>query len=72
MAEIIVIEILVSIGVISLITYVIFTALRKNLRFDRAYEEKRETIRQEKELDRTDAITRGLHLIRLEKKQMVK
>ena len=60
MTEIIITEILVSLGVVSLASYLIFIELRKNQRFQKVNEQEREIIRVEKELDRTDAIERGL------------
>jgi hypothetical protein len=69
MAEIIIIEILLSLGVVSFVSYLIFTGLRKNQRFNRANEQGRDMILIEKELDRTDAVKRGLHMLNKEKRQ---
>jgi hypothetical protein len=62
MDEVILMVILVSFGVLSLVSYVIVFEVRKNKRFQKVNEQEREIIRKEKELDRSEAIKRGLHL----------
>jgi hypothetical protein len=71
MAEITVMAILVSFGVVSLLSYIIFIELRKNQRLQKINEQGKEIIRFEKELDRTDSMKRGLYII-AEKRQIVK
>jgi hypothetical protein len=72
MSELIIVEILASLGIVSLIFYVVFSELRKRHRHNKALEQKNEIIRVEKELDRTDAIARGLHLVFNKKRSIVK
>jgi hypothetical protein len=70
MAEIIIIEILAAVGVLSLVFYLIFTGFMKNQKLHNANEKGREIMRIEKELDRTDSIKRGLHLLKIEEKTL--
>ena len=67
MAEIIIIEILAAVGVLSLVFYLIFTGYAKNKKLHKANEDRREITRIEKDLDRTHSIKRGLHLLKVEK-----
>jgi len=62
MDELILIGILVALGALFLVSYVIVFNSRKILRFEKVNEQEIELIRAEKELDRTESITRGLHL----------
>jgi hypothetical protein len=68
MSEIIVVEILVSLGFVSFVSYFVFISLHKKRKLDRANEQKMETIRIEKELDKSDAIKRDLKLVLTDKK----
>jgi hypothetical protein len=62
MDEVILMVILLSFGVLSLVIYVIVFKVLKNKRFQKINEQGREIIRAEKELDRSEAMKRGLHL----------
>jgi len=68
MAEIIIVEILAAVGLISLLTYLITSDMRKNHKRYKTYEEGREIVRFEKELDRTDSIKRSIELMNGEEK----
>lgn len=68
MAEIIIVEILAAVGVLSLMFYLIFDGFAKNQKFHKANEDGREVVRMEKELDRTDSINRSLRLLKVEEK----
>ncbi len=67
MTEIIITVILLSLGVVFLISYIIYIELRKNQVLQRLNKQGREIIRVEKELDRTDFFKRGLYLLNNEK-----
>jgi hypothetical protein len=68
MAEIIIVEILVAVGLISLLTYLITSDMRKNHKRNKTHEEGREIVRYEKELDKTDSIKRSIELLKVEEK----
>jgi hypothetical protein len=72
MTEISIAGILLVLGVVSLISYVIFIELRKNHGLHRANKRGRKIIREEKELDRTDAIERGMHVLNSEEVRILK
>ena len=72
MTEIIIIGILLSLGALFLASYIIFIELRKNHGLQRSNKHGREIILEEKELDRTDAIERGLRVLNSEEVQIPK
>ena len=72
MNEFIIVIILAALGIVALISYLIFMELQKKFRLDKSNHNKREIIRAEKELDRNDAIKRRLSLVLLEKSGIVK
>ncbi|MCX6168447.1 MAG: hypothetical protein NTX65_03840 [Ignavibacteriales bacterium] len=72
MNEIALAGMLLLLGVISILFYIIFNALYKNQKFYKINEKEIELIRAEKELDRAEALQRGLRIIRTEKRQAVK
>ncbi len=70
MAEIIIVEILAAVGLISLLTYLVASDLRKNHKRDQTYEEGRAIVRFEKELDRTDSIQRRIDQLKVEEETL--
>jgi hypothetical protein len=72
MTEIIIIGILLSLGAVFLTSYIIFIELHKNQELQRTNDQGREIVRVEKELDRTDAIERGLHMLNSEEVRILK
>jgi hypothetical protein len=59
MAEIIIIQILVLVGLSYLVFYLLFIELRKNRKFQKFNKLRRENIRAEKELDKNEVVKRG-------------
>ena len=70
MAEIIIVEILAAVGLISLLTYLVASDLRKNHKRDQTHEEGRAIVRFEKELDRTDSIQRRIDQLKVEEETL--
>ena len=64
MNEIVYIGLILSLSVVSILFYVIFNVLYKNQKFRKIIEKEIELTRMEKRIDETDALQRGLHLIR--------
>jgi len=71
MDEVILIAIIVSLGALFIVAYVIVYNYRKNLRFEKVNEQVKKIISDEKELDKTEAIKRGLHLYTGKKQKIV-
>ncbi|PKL82085.1 MAG: hypothetical protein CVV24_11970 [Ignavibacteriae bacterium HGW-Ignavibacteriae-3] len=68
MDEIFLTVILLSLGVVSIIFYLIFSLFSASCKVYKINEKEIEVIRVEKELDKTDALHRGPHLIKTYKK----
>lgn len=71
MSEITLLLILVTIIVLSLVFYLIIIDLRKNRRMYIINKNEVELIRIEKEVDRTDAIKRGMHILISDKRKAI-
>ena len=67
MSEMILIGMLVPIGIVALFFYITFVSLKKKRRLRKINEQGLEMIRIEKELDKTDALKRGQHVLGLDK-----
>jgi hypothetical protein len=72
MSEMIIAGILLTFCVVFLTSYIILIELRKNQKLQKVNKQGREISCVEKELDRTDAIKRGLNILKAEHRQIIK
>lgn len=67
-----IVGILILLGIVSLLFYVIFAGMLKKRKLRKINAQEVEMIRAEKEIDNSDALKKGLHILHLENKKKEK